>query len=38
MKFGVGLFTLQSHKDNPVSLPELYKNTIEQVRLAEKVN
>lgn len=38
MKFGIGLFTLQSHKDNPVSLPDLYKNTIEQVRLAEKVN
>ena len=38
MKFGLGLFTMQSHKDNAVSQSELYKQSLEQVRLAEKVN
>jgi alkanesulfonate monooxygenase SsuD/methylene tetrahydromethanopterin reductase-like flavin-dependent oxidoreductase (luciferase family) len=38
MKFGIGLFTMQSHKDNPVSQSELYKQTLEQVRLAEELN
>jgi alkanesulfonate monooxygenase SsuD/methylene tetrahydromethanopterin reductase-like flavin-dependent oxidoreductase (luciferase family) len=37
MKFGVGLFTMQTHKDNPVSPSELYKQTLEQVKLAEQV-
>jgi alkanesulfonate monooxygenase SsuD/methylene tetrahydromethanopterin reductase-like flavin-dependent oxidoreductase (luciferase family) len=38
MKFGIGLFTMQSHKDNPVSQSELYKQSLEQVKLAEEVN
>ena len=38
MKFGIGLFTMQSHKDNPVSQSELYKQSLEQVKLAEGVN
>ena len=38
MKFGIGLFTLQTHSDNPVTPPTLYKQTLEQVKLAEKVN
>jgi len=38
MKFGVGLFTMQAHKDNPASPAELYKQTLEQVKLAENVN
>jgi len=38
MKFGVGLFTMQTHKDNPVSPAELYKQSLEQVKLAENVS
>lgn len=38
MKFGAGLFTMQTHKDNSVSSPQLYKQTLEQVKLAENVN
>src|SRR4030067_295496 len=38
MKFGIGLFSLQTHPENPVSYPELYRNTLEQVKLAEEVN
>lgn len=38
MKFGIGLFTLQTHSDNPVSPAVLYKQTLEQVILAEQVN
>jgi len=37
MKFGIGLFSLQTHKELPYSHPELYKNTIEQAQLAEDV-
>lgn len=38
MKFGIGLFTMQSHKDNAVSQSELHRQSLEQVRRAEKVN
>ena len=38
MKFGVGLFGMQTHQELPYTHPEIYKNTLEQVRLAEKVN
>ncbi len=38
MKFGVGLFGMQTHQELPYTHPELYKNTLEQVKLAEKVN
>jgi len=38
MKFGIGLFTMQTHPDNPVAQAELYKQTLEQVKLAESVN
>jgi len=38
MKFGIGLFSLQTHPENPVSYPELYRNTLEQVKLAEEIN
>ncbi|MCH7641285.1 LLM class flavin-dependent oxidoreductase, partial [Patescibacteria group bacterium] len=37
MKFGIGLFSMQTHEEQPYSHPELYKNTIEQVKLAEDV-
>jgi len=36
MKFGAGLFSMQTHKDLPdVTHRELYKNSIENVKLAE---
>ncbi len=38
MKFGIGLFGMQSHEDLPYTHPELYKNALEQVKLAENVN
>lgn len=38
MKFGIGLFGMQTHEDLPYTHPELYSNTLEQVKLAEKVN
>jgi alkanesulfonate monooxygenase SsuD/methylene tetrahydromethanopterin reductase-like flavin-dependent oxidoreductase (luciferase family) len=38
MKFGLGLFTMQSHKDNAVSQSELHRQSLEQVKRAEKVN
>jgi alkanesulfonate monooxygenase SsuD/methylene tetrahydromethanopterin reductase-like flavin-dependent oxidoreductase (luciferase family) len=38
MKFGVGLFGMQTHQELPYTHPQLYKNTLEQVKLAEKVN
>jgi alkanesulfonate monooxygenase SsuD/methylene tetrahydromethanopterin reductase-like flavin-dependent oxidoreductase (luciferase family) len=38
MKFGVGLFSMQTHTENPISHPELYRQTLEQVKLAEEVN
>ncbi|GIW47537.1 MAG: luciferase [Deltaproteobacteria bacterium] len=38
MKFGIGLFSLQTHRENPVSHAEICKNTLEQVKLAEKSN
>ena len=37
MKFGIGLFSMQTHEELPYSHPELYKNTMEQVQLAEDV-
>jgi len=37
MKFGIGLFTMQTHQDNPVTNAEIYKQTLEQVKLAEDV-
>ena len=38
MKFGVGLFSMQTHKDLPgVTHRELYSNTLDNVRLAEDV-
>ncbi len=38
MKFGIGLFGMQTHQDLPYTHPELYRNTLEQVKLAERVN
>ena len=38
MKFGVGLFGMQTHQELPYTHPELYKNTLDQVKLAESVN
>ncbi|MCI0453580.1 MAG: LLM class flavin-dependent oxidoreductase [Candidatus Dadabacteria bacterium] len=38
MKFGIGLFSMQTHPENPYSHAELYRNTIEQVKLAEEFN
>jgi alkanesulfonate monooxygenase SsuD/methylene tetrahydromethanopterin reductase-like flavin-dependent oxidoreductase (luciferase family) len=38
MKFGIGLFSLQTHPENPVSHAEICKNTLEQVKLAEQSN
>ena len=36
MKFGVGLFSMQTHKDLPgVTHRDLYKNTLENVKMAE---
>ena len=36
MKFGVGLFSMQTHKELPdVTHRDLYKNTLENVKLAE---
>lgn len=37
MKFGIGLFSMQTHEELSYSHPELYKNTLEQVQLAEDV-
>jgi alkanesulfonate monooxygenase SsuD/methylene tetrahydromethanopterin reductase-like flavin-dependent oxidoreductase (luciferase family) len=37
MKFGIGLFGMQTHSELPYSHPELYKNSLEQVKLAEGV-
>lgn len=37
MKFGIGLFSMQTHKELEYAHPELYRNTIEQVQLAEDV-
>lgn len=37
MKFGIGLFSMQSHEELSYSHPDLYKNTIEQVQLSEDV-
>ncbi|MER3445520.1 MAG: hypothetical protein C4291_01195 [Candidatus Dadabacteria bacterium] len=38
MKFGIGLFSLQSHPENPVFHAEIYRQTLEQVQLAEEMN
>lgn len=37
MKFGIGLFSMQTHEELPYTQPELYKNTITQVKLAEDI-
>ncbi|HML94898.1 MAG TPA: LLM class flavin-dependent oxidoreductase [Thermodesulfobacteriota bacterium] len=37
MKFGIGLFGMQTHGELPYGHPELYKNSLGQVRLAESV-
>jgi alkanesulfonate monooxygenase SsuD/methylene tetrahydromethanopterin reductase-like flavin-dependent oxidoreductase (luciferase family) len=38
MKFGIGLFSMQAHIENPASHAEIYRQTLEQVKLAEEVN
>ncbi len=38
MKFGIGLFSMQTHPEIPSTHAELYKQTLEQVKLAEDVN
>jgi len=38
MKFGVGLFSMQTHKDLDYRHVDLYRNSLEHVRLAEAVN
>lgn len=38
MKFGIGLFGMQTHPQLPYTHPELYKNTLEQVKLAEELD
>ncbi|MGH7888999.1 MAG: LLM class flavin-dependent oxidoreductase, partial [Thermodesulfobacteriota bacterium] len=38
MKFGIGLFSLQSHPEKPGSHPEVYSETLGQVKLAEEMN
>jgi probable F420-dependent oxidoreductase len=38
MKFGIGLFSMQTHPENPASHAEIYSNALSQVKLAEKVN
>lgn len=37
MKFGVGLFSMQTHKELNYTHKDLYKNTLDQVQLAEEV-
>ncbi|HSE84493.1 MAG TPA: LLM class flavin-dependent oxidoreductase [Thermodesulfobacteriota bacterium] len=37
MKFGVGLFSLQTHPENPSSHAEIYRQALEQVKLAEEM-
>lgn len=37
MKFGIGLFSMQTHPENPSSHAELYRQTLDHVRLAEEV-
>ena len=38
MKFGVGLFSMQTHKDLDYDHADLYRNSLEHVKLAEAVN
>jgi len=38
MKFGIGLFGLQTHPENPSNYPQICRNTLQQVKLAEEVN
>ncbi len=38
MKFGIGLFSLQTHEQLPYAHTDIYKNTLDQVKLAEDVN
>ena len=37
MQFGVGLFSLQTHPENPSSHAEIYRQALEQVELAEEM-
>lgn len=36
MKFGVGLFSMQTHSESNTDHNEIYRNSIEQVRIAEE--
>src|SRR3972149_12334885 len=38
MKFGIGPFSMRKHPENPGSHAEIYRQTLEQVKLAEEVN
>ena len=38
MKFGIGPFSMRKHPENPSSHAEIYRQAIEQVKLAEEVN
>src|SRR5919109_962005 len=38
MKFGIGPFSMRKYPENPVSHSELYRQALEQVKLAEEVN
>lgn len=38
MKFGIGMFSMRIHPENPSSHLELYRQAIEQVKVAEEMN
>jgi probable F420-dependent oxidoreductase len=38
MKFGIGFFSMQTHPENPSSHSELYRQTLQQVKLAEELS
>jgi alkanesulfonate monooxygenase SsuD/methylene tetrahydromethanopterin reductase-like flavin-dependent oxidoreductase (luciferase family) len=38
MKFGIGPFSMRKYPENPISHSELYRQALEQVKLAEEVN
>ena len=38
MKFGIGPFSMRKHPENPSSHSEIYRQTLEQVKLAEEIN
>jgi alkanesulfonate monooxygenase SsuD/methylene tetrahydromethanopterin reductase-like flavin-dependent oxidoreductase (luciferase family) len=37
MEFGIGLFSMQTHPENPSSHADIYRQTLEQVKLAEEL-